>query len=49
MEPDFKVTQDQVLAILGAKEVEIQILRQQLSQAQAKIVELTPKNLESPA
>ena len=41
MEPDFKVSQDQVLSILGAKEVEIQILRQKLLQAQTKIDELT--------
>ena len=42
-EPTINVTDKDVLAILGAKEVELQMLRLALSQAQAKIVELTPK------
>ena len=35
-EPNFQVGPDQLLAIIGAKEVEIQMLR-------AKVAELTPK------
>ena len=42
-EPVVNVTQQDVLAILGAKEVEIQMLRVQLSAAQAQVVKLTPK------
>ena len=42
-EPTIHVTNQDVLAILGAKEVEIQMLRMQLAQAQAQIVKLTPK------
>ena len=42
-EPTIQVTDKDVLAILGSKEVEIQILRGQLAQAQAQIVKLTPK------
>ena len=45
-EPVVQVTDKDVLAILGAKEVEIQMLRQALAQAQAKIKELTPDKAE---
>ena len=42
-EPNFQVGPDQLLAIIGAKEVELQMLRQRLAQAEAKIEALTPK------
>ena len=35
--------QDQIAAIIGAKELEIISLRMQLAQANARIAELTPK------
>ena len=43
MEPTFSVDPNQVVFMLGQKEVEIQILRARLIEAEAKIVELTPK------
>ena len=45
-EPTIQVTQQDILAILGSKEVEIQMLRMQLAAANAKIAELTPKQPE---
>ena len=42
-EPNTEVNISQVLQILGAKEVEIQVMRAQIAQLQAKVVELTPK------
>ena len=42
MDP-LQVNQDQVLAILGAKEVEVQLLRLQLSQSLKKLEELEAK------
>ena len=42
-EPTIQVTDKDVLAILGATYVELQMLRGQLAQAQAQIVKLTPK------
>ena len=42
-EPTLTVDPNQVVFMLGQKEVEIQILRARLIEAEAKIVELTPK------
>lgn len=42
-EPVIQVTDTDVLAILGAKEVELTMLRRQLSALQAQVVKLTPK------
>jgi hypothetical protein len=42
-EPVIPVTQNDVLAILGAKEVEIQMLRGKVAQLEAQVVKLTPK------
>ena len=42
-EPTITVDPNQVVFMLGQKEVEIQILRARLIEAEAKIVELTPK------
>ena len=46
-EPVIQVTDKDVLAILGAAYVEIQMLRGQLAAAQAQIVKLTPKPEET--
>lgn len=43
IEPTHEVTQAQVLQILGAKEVEIQVMRAQIAQLQAQVAKLTPK------
>ena len=45
-EPTINVTDKDVLAILGAKEVELQMLRQALSLAQKKLEELEAKIAE---
>ena len=42
-EPTITVDPNQVVFMLGQKEVEIQILRAQLAEANAKIAALTPK------
>lgn len=42
-EPVTQVTDKDVLAIIGAKEVELVMLRQQVVQLQAKVKELTTK------
>ena len=42
-EPTITVDPNQVVFMLGQKEVEIQILRAQLAEANAKISALTPK------
>lgn len=36
-------TQDEIAAVIGAKELEIIYLRRQLAQEQAKVAALTPK------
>ena len=43
-EPTIQVTDKDVLAILGAAYVELQVVRGQLAAAQAQIVKLTPKS-----
>ena len=43
---DYNVTPDQIMSILGSKEVEIQILRSQLIEAQKRITELETENAE---
>lgn len=42
-EPIIQITDKDVLAILGSKEIELTVLRQQVAQLQAKVKELTPK------
>ena len=39
-EPVMQVSQDQILAMLGAKEVENQLLRMRVSQLEKKVTEL---------
>ena len=41
-EPTIQVNTDQILAILGSKEVEIQLLRARVSQLEAEVKKLTP-------
>ena len=48
-EAEVTVTVEQLMAIVGQKEVERMLLQRQLAAANAKIAELTAPNVESPA
>ena len=48
-EPIIPVNVDQILAILGAKEVELQMTRNMLSQAQAELAQLKAKSNDAPS
>ena len=41
------VTMEQVTQVIGEKELEIKVLRQQIQQLQQRVMELTPKEVPS--
>lgn len=43
---DTQITQDQIMQIIGQKEVEVQVLRQQVQQLQQEVQRLKQANEE---
>ena len=44
----MNISQEEVFALLGAKEIEIYLLHKKISELQTKIIELSPKSEAQP-